>query len=577
MLEGAGQVRRRGARSGGPAGHRPPERVPLPGAAARAADVRSRFVTLDLLITGGTVVDGTGADGVQADVAVAGGVIVAVGQYPVETDAARVLDATGKVVCPGFVDLHTHSDLTLLSAPQARSAVHQGITTTVIGNCGLGVAPLAAGADVDGVRAAVGYLDLDPGVDWSWRSYGEYLDAVAAARPSLNVAGLVGHLPLHAGIVGFDDREPTPRELDEMTSLLADALDAGAAGLSTGLMYAPLTFVRPAELVALARVVAEHDALFAWHLRDYADDVVPAVREALDVAAATGVRTQLSHLTAVGRRNWGSVARALELVEAARADGLDVAVDMYPYLAGNAPMAQRLPAWAQAGGDAAMRARLADPEAVARIRASWAADAIGWDEITVNSAPDPAVVGHTVTKLAAERGTDPDTVALDLLARHGNAVSMVAGGRDAGDLRAVLSHPASVIGSDGQALDVDGPTGRGMPHPRSYGTYPRLLSEHVADGTLTLPEAIRKCTSGAARRAGITDRGTITAGQAADIVVLDVGRLADRATFADPRRYPAGVDAVIVNGEPTTGRGQHTGARAGRVLRAGTKDKGQRS
>lgn len=535
---------------------------------------------IDLVISGGTVVDGTGADGVRADVLVSGGAIAAVGPGLAAGSAAEgaaTIDATGKVVCPGFVDLHTHSDLTLLSAPHARSAVHQGVTTTVIGNCGLGVAPLAGGADVDGVRAAVGYLDLDPSVGWNWRSYGEYLDAVAAARPSVNVAGLAGHLPLHAGVVGFDDRPPTPSELDEMTSLLAAALDDGAAGLSTGLMYAPLTFAARAELVALARVVAEYDAVFAWHLRDYADDGLAAVREALEVAAATGVRTQLSHLTSVGRRNWGSVAAALELVDAARADGLDVAVDMYPYLAGNAPMAQRLPAWAQAGGDVAMRSRLADPEAVARIRAHWSEQPLGWDEVTVNSAPDPAVVGHTVTTLAADRGVDADTVALDLLARHGNAVSMVAGGRDAGDLRAVLAHPASVIGSDGQALDVDGPTGNGVPHPRSYGAYPRLLSDHVADGTLTLPEAIRKCTSGAARRAGITDRGTITAGQAADIVILDVGRLADRATFADPRQYPAGVDAVIVNGEPTIAHGQHTGARAGHVLRAGTKDKGQRT
>ncbi|MBB5785439.1 amidohydrolase family protein [Jiangella mangrovi] len=534
-------------------------------------------MTLDLLITGGTVVDGTGADGVRADVAVADGVIVAVGGVAAEAEAARVIDAAGKVVCPGFVDLHTHSDLTLLSAPEARSAVHQGVTTTVIGNCGLGVAPLPAGANVAAVRAAVGYLDLDPSVDWDWTSWSEYADTLAAARPSVNVAGLVGHLPLHAGVVGFEDRPAAERDLAAMAYLLAEALDAGAVGLSTGLMYAPLTFAGRAELVALAEVVADHDALFAWHLRDYGDDVLPAVQEALDVAAATGVRTQLSHLTAVGRRNWGSVAKALELIDTARDEGLDVAVDMYPYLAGNAPLSQRLPAWAQAGGEDAMRARLADADVVARIREAWSGQAVGWDEITVNSAPGaPEVVGWTVTELAASSGTDADTIAVDLIARFGNAVSMVAGGRDGGDLRAVLSHPASVIGSDGQALDLTGPTAEGNPHPRSYGTYARLLSEYVADGTLTLPEAIRKCTSGAAHRAGITDRGTITAGQAADIVILDAGRLADRATFADPRRYPAGVDTVIVNGEPTAGQGDHTGARAGHVLRAGTRDKGQR-
>lgn len=528
----------------------------------------------DLLITGGTVVDGTGADGVRADVAVADGVIVAVGpglgrSHP----AGRTVDATGRTVCPGFVDIHTHSDLTLLSAPLARSAVHQGVTTVVVGNCGLGVAPLADGADVAGIRAAVGYLDLDPAVDWSWRDWAGYASALAAARPSVNVAGLVGHLPLRAGVVGFDDRPPTPVELDRMGELLAGALDDGAAGLSTGLMYAPLTFARTDELVALARVVAGHGALFAWHLRDYGDDVLPAVREALDVAAATGVRTQLSHLTAVGKRNWGSVATALELIDDARRDGLDVAVDMYPYLAGNAPLSQRLPAWAQAGGDAAMRARLADRVVVAELRAYWADQAIGWDEITVNAAPDdPGILGHTVAGLAAARGRHPDDVAVDLLTRHGNAVSMVAGGRGAGDLAAVLAHPASVIGSDGQALDTDGPTGAGIPHPRSYGCYPRLLGEYVENGTLTLAEAVHKGTSAAAARVGLTDRGTVAEGFAADLVVLDTATFTDRATFEHPRRHPDGVDAVIVNGRLAVDHGRHTGARSGQVLR--TKGQG---
>ncbi|TDD96289.1 N-acyl-D-amino-acid deacylase family protein [Jiangella asiatica] len=532
----------------------------------------------DLLITGGVVVDGTGTDGFRADVAVADGVIVAVGPdlgpvLPDDTHATRTIDASGRIVCPGFVDIHTHSDLTLLSAPLARSAVHQGVTTVVVGNCGLGVAPLADGADVAGIRAAVGYLDLDPAVEWSWRDWAGYADAVAAARPSVNVAGLVGHLPLRGGVVGFDDRPPTPAELARMCELLGAALDEGAVGLSTGLMYAPLTFSRTDELVALARVVADRDALFAWHLRDYSDDVVPAVREALEVAAATGVRTQLSHLTAVGKRNWGSVVTALELIDAARGEGLDVAVDMYPYLAGNAPLAQRLPASVQAGGDAAMRARLADPAVLDQVRAHWADEAVGWDEITINAAPgEPEVLGHTVADLAAARGADPDAVAVELLARQGNAVSMVAGGRDAGDLVAVLAHPASVIGSDGQALDTEGPTGTGIPHPRSYGCYPRLLGEYVDNGSLTLAEAIHKGTSAAAARVGVTDRGIVADGYAADIVVLDTETFADRATYADPRRHPDGVDAVIVNGRPVVDHGRHTGARSGHVLR--TKGQG---
>lgn len=531
----------------------------------------------DLLVRGGTVIDGTGSAGFTADVAVSGGRIVAVGDLA-QTRARTTVDATGRIVCPGFVDVHTHSDLTLLSSPLAKSKVHQGVTTEVVGNCGLGVAPLPAGADVPGIRAAVGYLDLDAGVEWTWRDWRDYADALERARPSVNVAGLVAHLPLRAGVVGFGDRPPSARELDRMCALLSESLDAGAFGLSTGLMYAPLIFTETTELMALGRVVAEHDAVFAWHLRDYSDDGLAAVREALAVAEATGCRTQVSHLTAVGRRNWGSVARALELIDHARSRGADVAVDMYPYLAGNAPLSQRLPGWVQAGGDQQMRERLTDPGVVADVRRSWAADALGWDEVTINSAPDgDGVVGYTVTELAEQRGAEPDMVAVDLLLRFGHAVSMVAGGRGAADLRAVLTHPSSVIGSDGQALDDVGPTAAGMPHPRSYGCYPRLLGDYVGDATLSSAEAIHKSTGAAAERVGLGDRGLITPGLAADIVVFDPTAVADRATFASPRRYPAGIEAVIVNGSITVQHGRHTGARSGRLLTTEQSDKGDRA
>ncbi|MGP4025835.1 N-acyl-D-amino-acid deacylase family protein [Actinomadura sp. 3N407] len=530
----------------------------------------------DLLITGGTLADGTGAAPRRADVAVEGGRVTEVGDLA-GRPAARTMDASGHVVAPGFVDVHTHSDLTLLSGPEAHSAVRQGITTVVVGNCGLGVTPVPADPrnHLEALRAAAGYLDLDPAVRWDWTDLPGYLAALDAARPAVNVAALVAHTPLRAAAVGFGDRPADAAALDRMRGLLGDALAAGAAGVSTGLVYAPVCYAREDELEALGSTAAAYGRLFAWHVRDYADGLLDSVRQALRVAAATGCRTQISHLVAVGRRNHGSVARALELIDAARAAGLDVAFDVYPYLAGNAPLSQLLPAWAQEGGEGPMRARLTEGAVRARVRDEWRDLPNSWDEI--------AVAGRAVTDLAADSGTDPPDIALDLVAEHGNGVQMVAGGRSERDLADALTHPAAVIGSDGQALDPGGPTGQGMPHPRSYGCYPRLFAEYVRSvpggargkgtvpGRLGLAEAVRKCTSAAAERAGLAGRGVLRAGAAADIVVFDPARIIDRATFAAPQRYPDGIRAVIVGGravvEEGVHLGAHGGARHGEILR----------
>ncbi|MEU9869304.1 D-aminoacylase [Actinomadura sp. NPDC048021] len=513
---------------------------------------------IDLLIAGGTLADGTGAAPVRADVAVTGGRVTGIGDLA-GRPAARTIDASGHVVAPGFVDVHTHSDLTLLSSPEAHSAVRQGITTVVVGNCGLGVAPVAAGDDREALRAAAGYLDLDPSVRWDWADLPGYLAALDAARPAVNVAALVAHTPLRAAAVGFGDRPADAAALDRMRGLLGDALAAGAAGVSTGLVYAPACYAREDELEALGRTAAAHGRLFAWHVRDYADGLLDSVRQALRVAAATGCRTQISHLVAVGRRNHGSVARALELIDAARAAGLDVGFDIYPYLAGNAPLSQLLPAWAQEGGERAMRARLDGRAVRARVRDGWRDMPNSWDDI--------AVGGRPVTALAAEAGTEPPDLVLDLVAEHGNAVQMVAGGRSERDLADALTHPAGVIGSDGQALDPAGPTGRGTPHPRSYGCYPRLFAAYVRPGLLGLAEAVRRCTSAPAERAGLAGRGVLRPGAHGDIVVFDPARIADRATFAAPQRYPDGIRAVVVGGRAVVEDGAHGGARPGEILR----------
>jgi len=517
----------------------------------------------ELLLAGGLVVDGSGGPAVTADVLVRAGRIAAIGDG---LSAGRVRDVSGRVVSPGFVDVHTHSDLTLLSDPRALSKVHQGVTTEVVGNCGLGVAPLAPGAPVGPIRQAVGYLDLDPAVDWSWPDLAGYLAALAAARPGVNVATLVGHLALHASVVGFTDRPASPSEVDRMCGLLGEAFDAGAVGLSTGLVYAPLPYVRDAELLALASVVADRDRIFTWHVRNYDDDLLDSVAQAVRVARATGARTQISHLAAVGRRNWGAVRRALDLVDAANADGCDIGVDIYPYLHGNAPLSQLLPAHIQEGGPEVWALRLRDPAVRTEVRAAWVDRPTGWDELTLSwtsrPAPDP-VVGVSIAELARTTGVDGAEVVLDLLAELGNGVLMTAGGRSEEDLRAVLGHPAAVVASDGLALDPGGVTGAGVPHPRSYGTFPRYLHRYATD----LPDAVRRCTSAPAARVGLRDRGLLRPGAPADVVVFDPARLADRATFTAPHQFAAGIDLVLVNGTVTVERGEHTGERAGAVLR----------
>ncbi|MBF9129640.1 D-aminoacylase [Plantactinospora sp. S1510] len=516
----------------------------------------------DLLLAGGLVVDGSGGPTVTADVLVRAGRVAAIGSG---LSAQAVRDVTGRVVCPGFVDIHTHSDLTLLSDPRALSAVHQGVTTEVVGNCGLSVAPLAPGAPVGPIRQAVGYLDLDPAVDWSWPDLNGYLAVLAAAGPGVNVAALVGHLALHASVVGFADRAADPAEIDRMRGLLGEAFDAGAVGLSTGLVYAPLPYVRDAELLALASVVADRDRIFTWHVRNYDDELLDSVGQAVRIARATGARTQISHLAAVGRRNWGAVRRALDLVDAANADGFDVGVDIYPYLHGNAPLSQLLPAYAQEGGPEAWAPRLRDPALRAEIRAAWLDRPTGWDELTLSwtsrPAPDP-VVGRSIAALAEAAGVDAADLVLDLLAELGNGVLMTAGGRSDDDLRTVLGHPAAVVASDGLALDPGGVTGAGVPHPRSYGTFPRFLHRYATD----LPDAVRRCTSAPATRVGLHDRGLLRPGAPADVVVFDPARLTDRATFTAPHQFAAGIDLVLVNGVVTVDGGAHTGSRAGNVL-----------
>ena len=524
----------------------------------------------DLVVGGGTVVDGTGGPSRRADVGVRDGRIAAVGDLA-SIDAATRIDAGGLVVSPGFVDLHSHSDLTLLSAPDAPSKIRQGVTTEINGNCGMGPFPNPP-ARAEEVRSANANIDNDLAVAWSWQDLPGYARVLEATGIALNTAPLVGHMPLRVAAAGQATRPLDQAETDRLVGYLDQALGDGAIGFSTGLMFPPAMSADREELITIAQTVQRHDKVFAAHFRNYSDRMLEGVEEMLDIGRSTGVKLQLSHLAVAGRRNWGKVPRALELIDAARRDGLDVACDIYPYIAGSANLSQLLPNWAQAGGAPAIVERLGREADVERVLRDWETELFfGWDEIEVAS-EEPGMeetLGLTVAKVGELWGIEGGRAAMELIRRSEDRVVMVAYGRSEDDLRAVLRHEATSIGSDGLAMTSDGPSGAGRPHPRNYGCYPRFLGRYVRDqGLVSLETAIAMCTSRPAARAGLTDRGTIAEGQAADLVVFDPATILDTATFQQPAGDPIGIRDVIVAGAPVLREGAPTGSRDGRALLA---------
>jgi N-acyl-D-aspartate/D-glutamate deacylase len=524
----------------------------------------------DLLIRGGHVVDGSGGPGRDADVAVQAGRIAAV--EPGSTRSARrVIDARGQVVAPGLIDIHTHSDFTLPLNPRAESKIRQGVTLEVVGNCGFSVAPALPG------RAAMLREYLASSAPWLAFRDTSFADYVASFPPtSVNVILQVGHNTLRLMTAGLDDRPLRADELTAMERLLAEALAAGAWGLSSGLFTAPGHFADAAEIHALARVLRRHGAAYSTHVRDEADHGLEAVREAIAVAEATGVHVQIAHLKLSGVDNWGGAARLLEEIAAARRRGLPVDCDAYPYDTATNPLRNLLPRWVMAHGIPAMLERLRSREVRARLREEIARHGLtnfgripSWDAVRVAVSPHlPENAGRTLGDIARHRGIDPlDAVADYVVADRGETRILIASMADA-DVHEITRTPWVTVGSDANALAVAGVTGQGKPHPRSYGTHARVLGPCVRDlRLLPLEQAIAKTTGAAARALGLTHRGVLRPGAWADVTVFDPARIADRATYEDPHRYAVGVSTVLVNGQVVVDGGDHTGALPGRVLR----------
>ncbi|WP_304327810.1 amidohydrolase family protein [Candidatus Culexarchaeum yellowstonense] len=534
----------------------------------------------------GIIVDGSGNPWFKANIAIEDGRISAISRHEY-FNAERVIDASGLIVAPGFIDIHSHSDVTLLVDPLAESKVMQGVTLEVVGNCGSSAAPVVGDFAVKRMRRRLAEYNLN----LEWSSVGEYLSFMERRGVSVNVAMLVGHGQIRSCVMGFEAREPTLSELEEMKLLLRDSLEDGAFGMSSGLVYAPGRFAKTDELVELCRVVAEYNGLYATHIRGERETIIEAVSEALYIAEKSGVRLQLSHHPPkIGA--YGKSVETLKMIEDARGKGLDVACDFHPYTAGSTSLSALLPAWAQEGGFEKIIERLKDPVTRVKIREDMIREPIPgpgpcglvkrglWNMIFLSECNvNKDLIGKSFDEIARLRGKDPFEAYFDILLEENLSGSIIGFYYDENDIRNVAVSPYSMVGSDGYALAPRGVLVREGGHPRSYSTFPMVIRKYVrgesrsellydrGDKIMSLETAIMKMTSLPASRLNIHDRGLIRVGFQADICIFDYNRISDLSTYYNPQVFPVGVEYVIVNGVIVVDRGRHTGAKPGKVLR----------
>ncbi len=523
---------------------------------------------MEIIIRNVRIVDGSGAPAFFGDIGIQDGCFVHVGEA-CPGRGVREIDGSGLIASPGFVDIHSHSDYYLLVNPGAESKVRQGVTTEIGGNCGYSAAPVSGRLREERVRT---YRELF-GLDLPWEGVRGYLSHLSRQGLSVNFGLLAGHNTLRASVMYGSDREPTADQLSRMVRMVRTAMAEGALGLSTGLIYAPACFAKPRELVALCTAAGERGGIFTAHMRSEGNRLLEAVEEVLSVSKDSGIPLQISHLKTSGPRNWEKLDRVFGKIESARTAGLDVTCDRYPYLASNTGLTAVLPAWVHEGGMGKMLSRLADPSDRVRMRREILAEhpEPGYpDRIMISSTTRPRsrrFVGKRVPECAREVGKDSLDFILDLLLEEGGMVDCIYFTMNGENLRRIMKKPYVMIGSDSGAKSLDGPLGEGSPHPRSFGTFPRVLQQFVREeGLLTLEEAVRKMTSDPLRKLGIRNRGRVAKGLAADLVLFDPDEIEDLSTYENPKRYPRGIHLVLVNGEIVVEDGEHLGKRPGKIL-----------
>ena len=526
----------------------------------------------DLLITGGFVIDGNGTPPVVADVGIRDGIIAAVGDLT-GTNAARRIDASGMTVAPGFIDIHNHSDYTILSEPRAESMIRQGVTTMVLGES-RSAGPVKPGVN-DEARSRADRAAAD------WTTLGGYFEKLERQHMATNIASYVGEEQVWTYVKGYGQSPATPEEIGEMKKLVAQAMEEGALGLSTSLLQPPSSLATTANLIELAKVAKQYGGIYSTHIRDEGEYVFQAVDEAIQVGKGAGIAVDILHMKIAHKKLWGRVNEVIAMVQRARDAGYNVQANVYPYTAGQNNLSSIVPPWAHDGGRARMIERLADPAARARMRREvlnglpnwynhYLATGDGWGGmllVSLKHERNKPFQGRRMSDLIAARGGNPADVLFDVLIEEDGSVPTVFFHHSEQDMQLVMKQVWTSIGSDGSAVSPDGPSGRTNPHPRYYGTFPRVLGRYVRElKVLSLPEAVRKMTSLNADKIGIKGRGRLETGMFADVTIFDQGRVIDRATFENPHQFPTGIPYVIVNGVVVVDNGEHTGALPGRVL-----------
>jgi N-acyl-D-aspartate/D-glutamate deacylase len=527
----------------------------------------------DVVISGGSLYDGDGGPASVGDVGIRGGKIVRIanpGQLAAAI-ATRRIDANGLAVAPGFIDMHNHSDYTILVEPKSESMIRQGVTTMIIGE--------SRSAGPVNARASNG--QDPPGVTVDWTTLGGYFDRLERQHMATNIASYVGEEQVWTYVKGYVQSAATQAELDQMKRLIAEAMEDGAMGLSTALLEPPSSLATTDNLIQLAEVARQYGGIYSSHIRDEGEGVFRAIGEAIDVGKGAKIPVDIIHMKIAHQKLWGRASEIIAMVQKARDEGFDIRANVYPYTAGQNNLSSIIPPWAHDGGREEMLKRLRDPAARRRMHdevlnglPNWynhyLATGDGWGGmilVRLTNEKNKPFQGKRMSDLIKARGGDPVDVLFDVLLEENGSVPTVFFHHSEQDMQLILKQPWTSIGSDGTAVNPTGPTGTTHPHPRYYGTFPRVLGRYVRElKVLTLPEAIKKMTSMNADKIGIKDRGRLKPGMWADVTIFDPQVVADRATFENPAQFPVGITYVIVNGAVTMDHDQHTGALAGKVI-----------
>ncbi len=543
---------------------------------------------LDLKIINGSIIDGTGSKAYQGDIGIKDGKITAIGNLEKE-EADKVIDAAGLAVAPGFIDLHTHSDMSIIYDRYARSRIYAGVTTDVIGNCGIGVAPVAE----DKKQLLIDYLGtrivgtIPAPLELHWSTFKEYLDYVDEHNPAINVVPLLAQGAIRIKEMGFSKEPATPEQIERMKQDVIQGFEEGARALTSGLIYMPGAYTPKEELAALSSVIGEYGGYYCTHMRSESDDIFEAIDEAIYIAREAKCPLHISHLKLMGKDNWHQIDKLFGKINAAREEGIEVTFDAYPYTAGMTSLSALLPPWVLEGGIEKLMERIQDEKCKEQIKKDIATGIPGWQNYyaaignwkgviiaSVMTEANKWMEGKTLEEVAQAKGMDPYETIYEILMQEKARVQVVTIIMDEEDVAKIIGHPDCMYGSDSMSLSTEGLLSIGKPHARAFGTQGRIFDTYVRKmGLMTTEEAVKKMTSMPAQRLGLTDRGTLKEGYAADIVVFDPETIADNATYANPQQYNTGIFHVVVNGKIALEDGKQTEELAGRVLRGPIKKK----